>query len=163
MKLNTNTSTNKLTPTFDWSFLPQDMNEMFPVVYICWPREMFADSFNNLCGSNGYIFMHVQALFLGTVSVAQSCPTLCDPMDCTLPGSSVYGILQARILEWVAISFSSVWNQSSASFLQLSKASVSAACLDVTQTSMVLTETTSHLLCLPRLSGVSLFCMKIKM
>ena len=69
---------------------------------------MFADSFNNLCGSNGYIFMHVQALFLGTVSVAQSCPTLCDPMDCTLPGSSVYGILQARILEWVAISFSSV-------------------------------------------------------
>ena len=30
----------------------------------------------------------------------------CDPMDCSLPGSSVYGILQARILEWVAISFS---------------------------------------------------------
>ena len=39
--------------------------------------------------------------------VAQSCPTLCDPMDCSLPGSSVYVILQARILEWVAISFSS--------------------------------------------------------
>ena len=38
--------------------------------------------------------------------VAQSCPTLCDPMDCSLPGSSVPGILQARILEWVAISFS---------------------------------------------------------
>ena len=38
--------------------------------------------------------------------VAQSCPTLCDPMDCSLPGSSVYGIFQARILEWVAISFS---------------------------------------------------------
>ena len=38
--------------------------------------------------------------------VAQSCPTLCDPMDCSLPGSSVHGILQARILEWVAISFS---------------------------------------------------------
>ena len=33
----------------------------------------------------------------------QSCLTLCDPMDCSLPGSSVYGILQARILEWVAI------------------------------------------------------------
>ena len=32
--------------------------------------------------------------------------TLCDPMDCSLPGSSVYGIFQARILEWVAISFS---------------------------------------------------------
>ena len=37
--------------------------------------------------------------------VAQSCPTLCDPMDCSLPGSSVHWILQARILEWVAISF----------------------------------------------------------
>ena len=39
------------------------------------------------------------------VSVAQSCLTLCDPMDYSLPGSSVHGILQARILEWVAISY----------------------------------------------------------
>ena len=38
--------------------------------------------------------------------VAQSCLTLCDPMDCSLPGSSAHGIFQARILEWVAISFS---------------------------------------------------------
>ena len=38
--------------------------------------------------------------------VAQSSPTLCDPMDCSLPGSSVCGIFQARVLEWVAISFS---------------------------------------------------------
>ena len=38
--------------------------------------------------------------------VAQLCPTLCDPMDCNLPGSSVHGIFQARVLEWVAISFS---------------------------------------------------------
>ena len=38
--------------------------------------------------------------------VAQSCPTLCHPMDCSPPGFSVHGILQARILEWVAISFS---------------------------------------------------------
>ena len=37
----------------------------------------------------------------------QSCSTLCDPMDCSLPGSSVHGILQTRILEWGAISFSS--------------------------------------------------------
>ena len=36
----------------------------------------------------------------------QSCPTLLDPMDCSLPGSPVPGILQARTLEWVAISFS---------------------------------------------------------
>ena len=36
----------------------------------------------------------------------QSCPTPCDPMDCNPPGSSVHGLLQARTLEWVAISFS---------------------------------------------------------
>ena len=38
--------------------------------------------------------------------VAQSCPALCDPMDCSLPGSSVHGILQTKILKWVAIPFS---------------------------------------------------------
>ena len=49
--------------------------------------------------------------------VAQSCPTLCNPVDCSPEGSSVHGILQARILEWVAISFSRgssrlrVWTQ----------------------------------------------------
>ena len=37
--------------------------------------------------------------------VAQSCPTLCNPMDCSLSGSSVHGIFQARVLEWIAISF----------------------------------------------------------
>ena len=38
--------------------------------------------------------------------VAQSCLTPCDPMDCSLPGSSVHGILQARVLEWGTIAFS---------------------------------------------------------
>ena len=49
------------------------------------------------------------SFFLGTfykVLVAQSCPTLCDPMDISSPGSSVHGILQAQILEWAAIPFS---------------------------------------------------------
>ena len=40
--------------------------------------------------------------------VAQSYPTLSDPMDCSLPGSSVHGIFQARVLEWGAIAFSQV-------------------------------------------------------
>ena len=40
--------------------------------------------------------------------VAQSCPTLSDPMDCSLPGSSVHGIFQARVLEWGAIAFSTM-------------------------------------------------------
>ena len=38
--------------------------------------------------------------------VTESCPTLSDPMDCSLPGSSVHGIFQARVLEWDAIAFS---------------------------------------------------------
>ena len=38
--------------------------------------------------------------------VVQSCPTLSDPVDCSLPGSSVHGIFQARVLEWGAIAFS---------------------------------------------------------
>ena len=38
--------------------------------------------------------------------ITQSCPTLCDPMDCSLPGSSVHGIFQIIVLEWIAISFS---------------------------------------------------------
>ena len=51
--------------------------------------------------------------------VAQSCPTLCDPMDCSLPGSSIHGILQARILEWVAIAFSKGSSQTQGSNLDL--------------------------------------------
>ena len=38
--------------------------------------------------------------------VGQLCLTLCDPMDCSIPGSSVHGIFLAKVLEWVAISFS---------------------------------------------------------
>ena len=52
-------------------------------------------------GIIGSSFIHFISVLVG-----QSCPTLCDPMYCSPPGSSVYGIFQARILEWVAISFS---------------------------------------------------------
>ena len=53
-------------------------------------------SFVSLCFSYGLLL----------VLIAQSCLTLCYPMDCSLPGSSVHGILQAKTLEWVAIPFS---------------------------------------------------------
>ena len=43
--------------------------------------------------------------------VAQSCPTLSDPMDCSLPGSSTHGIFQARVLEWGAIAFSTPYDR----------------------------------------------------
>ena len=46
------------------------------------------------------------------VLVAQSCPTLCDPMDYSSPGSSVHGIFQAGILEWVTVPFSRGSSQS---------------------------------------------------
>ena len=46
------------------------------------------------------------AALLTWTEVAQSCPTLCDPLDWSPPGSSVHGIFQARVLEWGAIAFS---------------------------------------------------------
>ena len=52
--------------------------------------------------------------FLSAVAAAkslQSCPTLCDPRDGSPPGSTVPGVLQARTLEWVAISFSNAWSE----------------------------------------------------
>ena len=54
------------------------------------------------------VFWHFKNSFYENVLVlvAQLCPTLCDPMDCNLPGSSVYRILQARTLKWVAVPFS---------------------------------------------------------
>ena len=50
--------------------------------------------------------------------VAQSCPTLSDPMDYSLPGSFVHGIFQARVLEWVAIAFSGFYNTTYQEFLK---------------------------------------------
>ena len=50
-----------------------------------------------------------QVLYRDTAKSLQSCPTLCDPMICSPPGSPVPRILQARTLEWVAISFSNAW------------------------------------------------------
>ena len=46
--------------------------------------------------------------------VAQSCPTPSDPMDCSPPGSSIHGILQARVLEWGAIAFSAIYGKENA-------------------------------------------------
>ena len=63
-----------------------------------------------------YLTFHLHSTYNATVfvcgcSVIQSCLTLCDPMDCSSPGSSVHGIFQAHILEWVALSFSRVSSQ----------------------------------------------------
>ena len=74
------------------------------------------------CSHTGFVFGSVTQLLIKSlnfiirkigkynisvkVKVAQSCPTLCDPMACTTPASSVHGILLARVLEWVASPFS---------------------------------------------------------
>ena len=56
---------------------------------------------------NNVVCRYIEFVIIVLVgSVAQLCPNLCKPMDCSPPGSSVHGISQARILEWVAISFS---------------------------------------------------------
>ena len=60
-------------------------------------------------GKNTGVGCHFLLQFMKVKSeseVAQSCPTLRDPMDCSPPGSSIHGILQARVLEWGAIAFS---------------------------------------------------------
>ena len=57
-------------------------------------------------GPNVSVIIYEDRIFMEVCSVTQSRPTLCDPRDCSPPGSSVHGIFQARILEWVAISYS---------------------------------------------------------
>ena len=73
-------------------------------------RECYQEpSLDNKISKHGFIFSYfpqkIHVIYCCGL-VAKSCLTLCDPMDCGLPDSSVHGISQARILEWVAISFS---------------------------------------------------------
>ena len=63
---------------------------------------LFLNIFNPCLVESAYVEPWIQK----ESEIAQSCLTVCDPVDCSPPGSSVHGILQARILEWVAISFS---------------------------------------------------------
>ena len=74
-------------------------------------------TFNNLLPSSNYFLSGIAvspAWIMDTLAAAaakslQSCLTLCDPIDGSLPGSPIPGVLQARTLEWVAISFSNAW------------------------------------------------------
>ena len=66
-----------------------------------------------VCACFTVLFFRPYIVCMGSVSVTQLCLTLCDPMDYNPPGSSVHGILQAKILEWVAIPFArgSSWSR----------------------------------------------------
>ena len=68
--------------------------------YMCWCMYMCAGALKYMCA-------HVRVTMCTHVlcSVGQSCPTLCNSMDCSLTDTSVHGILQARILEWAAYPF----------------------------------------------------------
>ena len=71
------------------------------------PFKIFSSGFRLFCSCTYFIIYDISHINMESESeVAQSCPTLCDPMDYSLPGFSIHGIFQARILEWGAISFS---------------------------------------------------------
>ena len=75
----------------------------------CTQRSHLQEAYSSICETDKstMIVQRKQALReVCKCMLSQSCWTLCDPMDCSPPGSSVHGILQARILEWVAMPFS---------------------------------------------------------
>ena len=95
-----------------FSKLPMDIfNFLFSItkvttiiIHLNTKKSYYTDTnFNKIVMANIYNTLYSTFEFI--VLVTQLCLTLCDPMDHSLPGSSVHGILQARILEWVAISF----------------------------------------------------------
>ena len=71
----------------------------YKLLFPFFPSVFYVSEFSHMCDLCCLLILKVS-------KVAQSSPTLCDPMDCSLPGSSIHGIFQARVLEWVAISFS---------------------------------------------------------
>ena len=84
------------SPGSPWVF-SDVMWEPWPV----WPE-------SELLGASLAVSAHCPLSAKKESEVAQSCPTLCDPTDCSPPGSSVHGIFQARVLEWVAVAFSAL-------------------------------------------------------
>ena len=75
------------------------------------PRGSFDLHFSNnyWCWASFHVFVRTGRFFIIAAKLLQLCPTLCEPIDGSPPGSTVPGILQARTLEWVAISFSNAW------------------------------------------------------
>ena len=88
------TETGSYSFTFHWS------NQLYGQACYEWVEESYSSH-----GEMPHITWQWTGIFLQGSEVAQSCPTLCKPMDCSLQRSSTHGIFQARVLEWVAISF----------------------------------------------------------
>ena len=81
------------------------------VFQFCWNIECgtFTASSSRIWNSSTGIPSSTSAAAAAAAKLLQSCPTLCDPIDSSPPGSPIPGILQTTILEWVAISFSNAW------------------------------------------------------
>ena len=96
-----NSVTNSMThsSSLNWGLHPSKCSCCYYKFYSCGRYEP--------CLDFGYCTSIIEYCLLSVCAkLLQSCQTLCDPMDCSLPGSSAHGILQARILEWVAIPLS---------------------------------------------------------
>ena len=95
---------------FNWCFIYIDDKTLgfLPQKCTLWREKLF-----------GLLYMYLYICYV-QISVVQSCPTFCGPMDCSRPDPTVHGISQVRILEWIAISFSrgSSWSRIQA-FLSL--------------------------------------------
>ena len=72
-------------------------------------HDLYQMKFPSPLGVSSWVHWTHMAAAATAAKLLQSCPTLCDPIDGSLPGSAIPGILQARTLEWVAISFSNAW------------------------------------------------------
>ena len=83
--------------------VPSGWGSLTPAACVQWPKPCDSQ-ITPPCGWEMLLAPHLAFDFVDSVS--RSVVSLCDPVDCSLPGSSVHGILQARILEWVAIPFS---------------------------------------------------------
>ena len=103
-------------------FLPGESQRQWAPVYgvaqsRTWLKRLSSSSSSNICiifygrkkSSKEFLLLFYTAAAATAAKSLQSCPTLCDPIDASPLGSSVPGILQARILEWAAISFSNAW------------------------------------------------------
>ena len=105
-----------------WSLSKLDINSklvpmssiLFSIFCLCWFKTLAASGGGGRSGSDPHTVRarrdwrkrHYCRLVCCFCSVAKLCPTLCDPVNCSPPGSSVHGIFQARILKWVTIYFS---------------------------------------------------------
>ena len=86
--------------------LPLRVNQRAILLSMTWFPDGIPEQKNDMNGNTSESWVKSAAAAAAAAKSLQSCPTLCDPMDSSPPGSSVHRILQARILEWVAISFS---------------------------------------------------------